>query len=191
MARRTELLGEGMGRPSVLALHGLLRNPREARDRLRTIHVGHAREGVAMVHRDREGAVRIVFEVLRRHRLKDRIRRACATEHVGHERQADPGLDLAGHGHADQASRLLAEGSDPGRGDELARDREIRLGLAAVPVVYEDELPAPQRGKGLFEVHGSPTPSGVYQDYCKNYFAGTESLETESLFRRRRWRRGW
>src|SRR5439155_1741678 len=166
------------------------RHRRESRDRLRAVHVGHTREGVAMVHRDGERAVPIVLEVLRRHRLKDRIRRACATEHIGHERETDPGLDLAGHGHADQASRLLAEGSDPGRGDELARDREIRLGLAAVPVVYEDELPAAQTGQGVFEVHGSPTPSGVYQDYCKNYFAGTKSLETESLFRRRGWRPG-
>src|SRR5439155_27044716 len=119
------------------------------------------REGVAMVHRDGEGAVPIVLEVLRGHRVEDRIRRACATEHIGHERATDPGLDFAGHGHAAQASRLLAEGSDPGRGDELARDREIRLGLAAVPVVYEDELPAAERGKGALQVHGPPT-RGAY-----------------------------
>src|SRR3989442_8335496 len=42
--------------------------------------------------------------------------------------------------------RSLAEGPDPGGRDELARDREVRLGLAAVPIVDEDELTAAQRG---------------------------------------------
>src|SRR5207237_2470397 len=60
-------------------------------------------------------------------------------------------------GHADPAFRYLAVGSDPGRGDDVVRDRESRLGLAAVPVVYEDERPAAERGKGALEVHGPPT----------------------------------
>src|SRR6267143_6046901 len=179
-----------MGRPSVLALHRFLRNRRESRDRLRAIHVGHAREGIALIDGNREGAVPVVLEVLRGDRIQDGIGGPGATEHVGHEGETDPRPDFARQGHADEASRLLAEGPDPGGRDELARNRQIRLGLAAISVVHEDELPATQRGEGALGVHSPQTPGGIYQDYCKNHFVGSKIVETESLFRRRGWRSG-
>ena len=140
-----------------------------------------------MIDGNREGAVPIVLEVLRGDRFKHGIRGPGATEHVGHEGETEPRPDFARQGHADQPSRLLAEGPDPLGGDELAGDREVRLGLTTVSIVDEDELPATQGRDGALGVHDSQTPSGVYQDYCKNYFAGTNIVEAESLFRRRGW----
>src|SRR5205814_4418766 len=96
--------------------------------------------------------------------------------------------DLPREGHADQASGFLPQGPDGGRRDELARDRQVRLGLSAIGVVDEDELAATEGRNRAIEVHDSKDCRGVYQDYCKNDFSGNAPRRGGVLISSRRMR---
>src|SRR5439155_22896938 len=134
-ARRTKLVREDVRGPAVLPLRGLLRDGGQTGNRSRAIDVRHAGERLAVVHGNREGAVSVIFHVLRRDGTEDGIRWGRPPKDVGHERQADARPDFAGQGQADESAGPLAEGSDRSGRYEFARDREVRFRLPAIAVI--------------------------------------------------------